>query len=137
MKEEKFRRITYDTTLAFAKAVLSANKAFTFCYVSGSHTDSSEKGKIMWARVKGKTENDLARLPFLSEYNFRPGVILPFAGQKNWKPIYKWLANVIRLVAPSKVLTIAEIGQAMVNVVATGYGRNVLEIEDIKKLARR
>ena len=85
MKEDKFRYITYDTTLAFAKALLEANPNMVFTYVSGAHTDSSEKGRIMWARVKGKTENDLAKLGFKAEYNFRPGVMTPFDGQKNWK----------------------------------------------------
>ena len=82
MNEEKFTRITYDITLAFAKALLAVNSGMSFTYVSGSYTDSSEKGRVMWARVKGKTENDLAKLAFKAEYNFRPGGMLPFDGQK-------------------------------------------------------
>jgi nucleoside-diphosphate-sugar epimerase len=87
MKEDKYKLITYGMTLAFAKVLLSHNSNMIFTYVSGSQTDSTEKGRLMWARVKGKTENDLARLGFKAEYNFRPGVMLPFNGQRNWKSI--------------------------------------------------
>lgn len=136
MKEEKYTRITYDTTMGFAKALLGVNSNMVFTYVSGSHTDSSEKGSLMWARVKGKTENDLAKLPFKAEYNFRPGAMLPFPGQKNWKAIYKLLVNIIKAVSPKRVLTMEEVGKAMVNAVTTGYSKNILEIADIKQLAR-
>ena len=136
MKEDKFTRITYDTTMAFAKALLAVNSNMVFTYVSGSHTDSSEKGRVMWARVKGKTENDLARLPFKAEYNFRPGAMLPFPGQKNWKAVYKFIVKIIRAFSPKSVLTMEEVGKAMVNCVTIGYGKNILEISDIKTLAR-
>ncbi|MEO6685085.1 MAG: NAD-dependent epimerase/dehydratase family protein [Dyadobacter sp.] len=85
MKEAKYMHITYDTTLQFAKALLAINPDLVFNFVSGSHTDSSEKGKIMWARVKGKTENALMKLPFRKEFNYRPGAMLPSEGQKNVK----------------------------------------------------
>src|SRR5947208_2007730 len=88
MKEEKYKSITYDTTLSFAKTLLANNGNMVFTYVSGSGTDSSEKGRLMWARIKGKTENDLMKLPFRGEYNFRPGGMLPYPGQKNWKKLY-------------------------------------------------
>ncbi|HWI93353.1 MAG TPA: NAD-dependent epimerase/dehydratase family protein [Flavisolibacter sp.] len=136
MKEDKYRQITYDTTLSFAKTVLEHNPGMVFTYVSGSQTDSSEKGRLMWARVKGKTENDLMKLPFRREYNFRPGVMLPFEGQKNWKGFYKFLAKTIRVFAPGSVLTIQEMGKAMVNAVTIGYPSSILEIKDIRKLAR-
>jgi nucleoside-diphosphate-sugar epimerase len=136
MKEDKYRQITYDTTLSFAKTVLEHNPGMVFTYVSGSQTDSSEKGRLMWARVKGKTENDLMKLPFRREYNFRPGVMLPFEGQKNWKGVYKFLAKTIRVFAPGSVLTIQEMGKAMVNAVTIGYPSSILEIKDIRKLAR-
>ena len=136
MKEEKFTIITYDTTLSFAKALLQANNNISFTYVSGSHTDSSEKGRIMWARVKGRTENDLAKLPFKSEYNFRPGGMLPFNGQKNWKAAYKWIVKIIKAVAPKKVITMQELGRAMINAITIGYAKNILEIADIKELAK-
>jgi len=137
MKEEKFTRITYDTTLVFAKALLEVNSNISFTYVSGSHTDSSEKGRVMWARVKGKTENDLAKLPFKGEYNFRPGAMLPFPGQKNWKSVYKVIVKIIKVFAPKSILTIHEVGKAMINAVTIGYPKNILEIADIKELAKK
>ena len=136
MKEDKFTRITYDTTLAFAKALIAVNNNMVFTYVSGSHTDSSEKGRIMWARVKGKTENDLAKLPFKAEYNFRPGAMSPFAGQKNWKTAYKVIVRIIKVFYSKKVISMEELGKAMINAVTRGYNKNVLEISDIKKLAK-
>jgi uncharacterized protein YbjT (DUF2867 family) len=135
MKEDKYRLITYDTTLAFAKTILAHNPNLVFTYVSGAGTDSSEGGKLMWARVKGKTENDLQELPFKGQYNFRPGLMLPFDGQKNWNSIYKYLGKLFRLFMPKKVLTIKEVGRAMINAVTRGYPKPVLEIPDIRKLA--
>ncbi|SRR6266536_252618 len=136
MKEDKYTRITYDTTMAFAKTLLAYNNNMSFCYVSGSHTDSSEKGRVMWARVKGRTENDLIKLPFKSEYNFRPGAMLPFAGQKNWKAVYKFIVKIIKVVSPKNVLTMQEVGRAMINAVTIGYPKPILEIGDIKQLAK-
>jgi hypothetical protein len=137
MKEDKYTHITYDTTLSFAKIILEHNPGLVFTYVSGSQTDSSEKGKSMWARVKGKTENDLMKLPFRSEYNFRPGIMLPFEGQKNWKGFYKFIAKTIRAFAPKSVLTIQQVGKAMINAVTVGYPKSVLEVNDIRKLAEQ
>jgi len=136
MKEDKYTRITYDTTLAFAKTLLAVNNNMVFTYVSGSHTDSSEKGKLMWARVKGRTENALARLPFRAVYNFRPGAMLPFPGQKNWKAVYKFIVQAIKLISPKNVLGMQEVGQAMINAVKNGYPKQILEIPDIKALAK-
>ena len=136
MKEDKYTRITYHTTLAFAKILLAHNSNISFTYVSGSHTDSSEKGRIMWARVKGRTENDLAKLPFKSEYNFRPGGMLPFDGQKNWKAAYKWIVKIIKIFSPKIVITMEELGRAMINAVTIGYSKQILEIKDIKELAK-
>jgi hypothetical protein len=90
----------------------------------------------MWARVKGKTENDLAKLPFAAEYNFRPGVMIPFPGQKNWKSFYKFIASIIKAVSPKSVLTMKEVGKAMMNAVTKGYTKNVLEVADIRQLAK-
>lgn len=137
MKEEKYRYITYDTTLAFAKALLAINNNIVFTYVSGASTDSSEKGKLMWARVKGKTENDLATLGFKAQYNFRPGVMLPFDGQKNWKYVYKVITKIIRFFSSKAVITMQELGLAMINAVTKGYSKNILEIKDIKTLAQQ
>lgn len=135
-KEPEYTRLTYDTTLAFAKTMLQYNNNMVFTYVSGSHTDSTEQGRLMWARVKGKTENDLAKLGFKAEYNFRPGVMLPFEGQRNWKSAYKFLAKIIRLFAPNSILTMHQVGKAMINCVTVGYDKNVLEISDIRQLAQ-
>ncbi len=135
MKEDQYTYLTYDTTLAFAKALIAANSNMAFTYVSGSHTDSTEKGKMMWARVKGKTENDLMKLPFKAEYNFRPGAMLPFAGQKNWKSVYKFIVKIIKVISPKNVLTMQEVGRAMINAVTIDYPKRVLEIADIKQLA--
>src|SRR4029453_17093476 len=104
-----------------------------FTYVSGSHTDSSEKGRLMWARVKGRTENDLAKLPFKAEYNFRPGAMVPFPGQKNWNSAYRVVAKIFAAFSPKSVLTMQEVGRAMINAVTVGYPKNVLEITDIKQ----
>lgn len=135
MKEEKYTRITYDTTLSFAKTLLAHNSNISFCYVSGSHTDSTERGRLMWARVKGRTENDLLKLPFRSVFNFRPGIMLPFPGQKNWKPVYKWIGKIIQAISPKRVLTIQQVGRAMIHAVTTGYPKPILEIPDIRRLA--
>ena len=136
MDENKYMRITYDTTLAFAKVLLTYNSNMVFTYVSGAHTDTSERGRLMWARVKGKTENELAKVGFRAEYNFRPGVMLPFDGQKNWKSIYKFIARLIKMFSPKNVLTMEEVGKAMINCVTVGYSKNILEISDIKALAK-
>lgn len=134
--EQEYHYLTYDTTLAFAKSMVSANPNIVFTYVSGASTDSTEKGRLMWARVKGKTENDLNKLGFKAEYNFRPGVMLPFPGQKNWKDFVVWIVKAIRFFVPKKVLTLEEVGKAMIYATTKGYPKAVLEVEDIKKLAQ-
>ncbi len=126
MKEDKYTCLTYDTTLAFARALAAMKSDIVFTYVSGAQTDSSEKGKMMWAPVKGKTENDLAKLPFRAEFNFSPGAMQPFHGQKNWKPLFKFLVKVLKTFAPKSVLSMHEVGQAMINCVTMGYAKNVL-----------
>jgi uncharacterized protein YbjT (DUF2867 family) len=136
MKEDKFTRITYDTTMAVAKALLAVNNEMVFTYVSGAHTDSSEKGRLMWARVKGKTENDLVKLGFKGEYNFRPGLMQPFPDQKNWKSAYKIIVKLIKAISPKNVITMRELGLAMINTVTIGYSKKILEIRDIKELAK-
>src|SRR6186713_2180658 len=93
MKEDKYTHITYDTTLSFAKTLLIHNSNLSFCYVSGSHTDSSEKGRLMWARVKGRTENDLIKLPFKGVYNFRLVLCCHFRVRKTGKKSIKLLSE--------------------------------------------
>jgi len=137
MKEEEYRHLTYDITLNFAKTLSAVNPDMVFTYVSGSHTDSTEKGKTMWARVKGKTENDLLKLPFKSAYAFRPAIMKPTKGQKSIKSLYKviWvLYPLFRLLAPGQATTLKVVGRAMINCVLKGYPKPILEVEDIKKL---
>ncbi len=140
MKEPEFNRITHDTTLHFAKTLAALNPGLVFCYVSGQGTDSSEKGKLMWARVKGKTENDLMQLPAIKAYNFRPGVMSPTEGQQHLKSFYRVAAKLIpifRFLFPRSILTLQEVGIAMINSVLKGYPKQVLEVKDIKELAAK
>jgi len=112
----------------------------TFCYVSGAGTDSTEKGRSMWARVKGKTENDLMKLPFKKVYNFRPGFLQPSKGHKHVHKYYfvvGFLYPVLRLTFPNFVSTLKELGLAMINCVTKGYEKQVLEVPDIIKLSQR
>jgi len=139
MKENEYRQLTYDLTLNFAKAVSSLNPDMTFCYISGKSTDSSEKGRLMWARVKGKTENDLMKLPFKRVFVFRPGYMHPTKGLKNTLKSYKyiaWLYPVLRSVFPSSVSTLKELGLAMINVSIRGFNKNILEVKDIVNEAK-
>lgn len=135
LNEDKYTHITYDITLAFARKMAELNPGMVFTFVTGSHTDSSEKGKVMWARVKGKTENDLMKLPFKKEYNFRPGLMKPFRGQKNVRNIYKPVISFFAMLFPKKTLTLQQVGQAMINAVQKGYSKQVLEIDDIRELS--
>ncbi len=140
MKEAGYSRITYDTTLHFAAAVLQQNAQLTFIYVSGAGTDSSEKGRLMWARVKGRTENALAKLPFKKVYNFRPGFIKRMPGQNNALPLYKytgWLYPVLKSLFPNSASTMSQVGHAMINALMNGYDKTVLEVSDINTLGDR
>jgi hypothetical protein len=110
----------------------------TFCYLTGAGTDSSEQGRTAWARVKGATENALMRL-FKRSYMFRPGFMRATAGQKNLKSFYKWIAwtyPIGRAIYPSGFCTLQEVGRAMINVVARGYPRQILNVKDIVQLAK-
>ena len=136
--EEQYTRISFELTKTFADTLLKLNPAMTFCYISGSGTDSTEKGKIMWARVKGKTENYLLNLGFKKAYMFRPAFILPTKGLKNTLTLYKILfplLPLIKLLFPNYVCSLKDIGTAMINIVLKGYDRNVLEVRDIKKVS--
>ena len=138
MKEAEYNHITYDITMNFANKLVSINPNMIFDYVSGSLTDSSEKGRVMWARVKGKTENALMRLPFKKAYNFRPGFMKQTAGQKNIKSYFKYMAGLYPLLNtlfPNHVGTIREVGLAMINSVLKGYPKQILEVKDIKLLS--
>jgi uncharacterized protein YbjT (DUF2867 family) len=139
MSEAEYTHITYDITLHFAQVVASLNPQMIFLFVSGSHTDSSERGRIMWARVKGKTENALAKLPFRKAYNLRPGFMKPTPGQKNLKWYYNvvgWLYPLLHVILPGQVSTLRQVANAMINVTLDGYPRRILEIKDINALAK-
>ena len=138
--KEDYSRITFDLTKNFADILLRLNPGMTFCYVSGTGTDSTEKGKIMWARVKGKTENYILNLGFKDAYMFRPGLIIPTRGLRNTLKMYKILAPllpVVKLFFPGYVCSLKQIGLAMINSVLKGYDNKILEIRDIKKLAEQ
>lgn len=138
MKEKEYHHLTYDLTMHMATTLAEQNPEMTFCYVSGSGTDSTEHGKLMWARVKGQTENDLMRLPFKASYMFRPGFMKPTKGLKHTLKGYlffAWLYPVLRPLFPNFVSTLRELGLAMINVTILGYDKPVLEVKDIVKLA--
>jgi uncharacterized protein YbjT (DUF2867 family) len=141
-KEPEYRDLTYTLTLNFANTLVKLNPNMTFCYISGAGTDSTEKGRIMWARVKGKTENDLLKLPFKSVYNFRPAAIQPFLPLKPSQTYYKtirymsWLFPLLKWVAPNSIVTLKDLARAMINSSLKGYPKNLLEVKDIKLLAK-
>jgi uncharacterized protein YbjT (DUF2867 family) len=131
--EDEYRRSTYDTTLTFAKA-LEPKASMTFIYVSGSGTDSSERGRSMWARVKGKTENDLIKLPFKRVFAFRPAMMIATEGQRNVLKIYKyvgWILPLLKRLAPGYVNTMHQVAQAMINAARFGYDKQLVEVRDI------
>ncbi len=139
MKELEYTKLTYDLTMHFATTLVAQNRDLTFCYISGASTDSTEQGKSMWARVKGRTENDLLKLPFKAAYMFRPGYMHPTPGAKNTLKYYKWLSwlyPVFRILTPKFVSTLAELGQAMIHAATKGYNKKVLEVPDIISLAK-
>ena len=143
MTEKAYSRITFDATLAAAKTMARLNNSMVFVYVSGSGTDSSQSGKTMWARVKGKTENALTRLSFKAVYSFRPAFIQPLHGFKSktrsYRIIYSVLWPVIpilRRLFPRSILTTEQIGQAMIEVARNGYVKQILEPKDIFAAAR-
>jgi len=139
MNEKDYTRITYDLTMSAARILVKLNPAMTFCYVSGVGTDSSEKGKSMWGRVKGKTENHLMQLPFKDAYMFRPGYIRPIKGLKNTYRIYKIIDPafpLFKFIFPKYVCTLEDLGNAMIQVVKAGYARKIIECNDISILSQ-
>ena len=138
MKPEDYYSVTYTLTMHIADVLLKQNPGMVFCYISGAGTDSSEKGRLRWARVKGKTENDLMKMPFRRVYAFRPGLLHPSADLKNVNKYYKYirfLYPLLRTFFPGSVSTLKELGDAMINSVTHGYEKNILEVGDILKLA--
>ena len=142
MSEAEYTRLTYTLTLAAAQALSRIRPGTAFIYVSGSGTDSSEKGRSMWARVKGRTENDLLKLP-LNAWMFRPGFIQPMDGIQSKTPAYRRfykaigpLLPLLHKALPNQVLTTREIGQAMIALARDGYSKRILEARDIRAVLR-
>jgi uncharacterized protein YbjT (DUF2867 family) len=143
MAEAQYEHLTYTLTLAAAETLARLNPAMTFVYVSGAGTDSSEKGKTTWARVKGKTENALLRLPFKAAYMFRPGIIQPVHGVRSSTRAYRIgyvlfgpVLPLLRRLFPRYIVTTEEVGQAMIRVAKAGFPKKILESWDIGDCAR-
>lgn len=143
MPEEQYEKLTYSLTLAAAETLARLNPGMTFVYVSGAGTDSTEKGRVMWARVKGRTENALLRLPFKAAYMFRPGVIQPVHGERSKTPAYRFayavvgpLLPLIQRLFPRYVLTTEQIGRAMIHAARRGAPKKILEVADIAECAK-
>lgn len=137
MDKEDYKHITYDLTLNVARLLAKSNPEMTFCYVTGAGTDSSEQGRVAWARTKGTTENALMRL-FKRSYMFRPGFMKASPGQKNVKSYYKyfaWLHPMGRTLYPAGFCTLQEVGRAMINAASKGYPKQILDVKDIVTLA--
>ena len=142
MREAEYRALTYDVTLAVAAEMLAVSPQLTFIFVSGEGTDSSERGRSMWARVKGKTENDLLAMPFKAAYMFRPGFIQPLRGVRSKTPAYQAVYNVTRSITPMlralfprHTTTTVNIGRAMIEVAVEGFPRSIINTADINALA--
>lgn len=143
LKEAAYKKITYDYTMALARELVKRNPQLTFTYVSGEGTDSTEKGRSMWARVKGKTENDLLNMGFKQAFMFRPGFIIPLRGIKSRTKAYQfvydyfmWLVKLMKVVAPNAVVDTTQVGLAMIHSVERGYPKNILKPKDIISLAK-
>src|SRR5271168_5323373 len=141
MTEEAYTRLTYTLTTTVAETLARLNPQMTFVYVSGAGTDSSEHGRSMWARVKGRTENALLRMPFRAAYMFRPGLIVPMHGIQSKTPSYRIfyavltpLLPVLRWAFPRSILTTEEIGQAMLIAARREPEKRVMETGDIRRL---
>ena len=144
LNEEKYTEITYHFTLALARLLFEINPEMTCTYVSGEGTDSSEKGRSMWARVKGKTENDLMKLGFKQAFMFRPGAIIPLRGIKSRTRLYQfvydyfmWLVKLIKVLAPNSVVNTTQIGLAMIHATFNGYNKKIVRPKDIIILAEK
>ena len=136
--EEQYHHLTYDLTLAVAQPLARLNPNMTFIYVSGAGTDSTESGRTMWARVKGKTENALLRLPFKAAYMFRPGFIQPLHGITSKTKVYRIfyaittpILPLLKMLFPKHIATTEEIGRAMLNVARHGFPKKILEASDV------
>ena len=139
MNDKDYYHVTYELTLQAASVLSRLNQNMTFCYVSGAGTDSSEKGRLMWARVKGKTENHLLALPFKAAYMFRPGFIKPVPGQSNLKPVFKmveFIYPVFKFLLPNGGCKLEDIAASMFMCAKVGYSKHILGNKDIDLLAQ-
>lgn len=137
--EEEYTKLTYDLTLKIAKPLLKLNPDITFCYVSAKGTDNSEKGKTMWARVKGRTENDLAKMGFRHFFVFRPFMLTPTKGLQNehgYHHYISWLFPLGRIVYPEAFCTLRELSLTMIQVGYQGYSKKIITPTDMVKLSR-
>ena len=144
MSEEQYTRVTYDLTMSVARTLLRTSPDLTFIYVSGVGTDTSERGRSMWARVKGRTENALLSLPLRAAYMFRPGVIIPLHGIRSrtrwYNAMYvvlRPLSGVLERIAPTMIITTEQLGRAMIAVARNGYATKILGMADINRLSAR
>jgi uncharacterized protein YbjT (DUF2867 family) len=138
LDEAQYSKLTYDYTVTLATTLLKLNSQMSCTYVSGEGTDSTEKGRVMWARVKGKTENALLNLGFKSAFMFRPGAIIPLRGIKSKTNLYQfmydyflWFVKLMKVIAPNSVVNTTQVGLAMINSVLFGYAYKVLRPKDI------
>jgi uncharacterized protein YbjT (DUF2867 family) len=140
ISKEEYERITYGLTLAFAQTLVKLNPNMTFTYVSGQGTDGTEKGSSHWARTKGKTENDLRKLPFKQVFAYRPGIMKPVAeNSQHVLSFYKyvgWIYPIGRMLFPNGFNTLAEVGDSMVNVTLNGFENFVLNGKEITQTAK-
>lgn len=139
MKMDPYRKVTYDLTMHFGETVSRLNRDMVFIYVSGAGTDGTEKGKIEWARIKGKTENDLRELPFKKVYGYRPGFIRPVKGQKKAHAFYtyiNWFFPVGKKLSPDYFNTMEELGLSMIRLVRHDYPKETIYGRDITLLAQ-
>jgi uncharacterized protein YbjT (DUF2867 family) len=141
MTEENYKRVTYDITMAAAHTLVNRNDSMTFIYVSGAGTDSTGSGRIMWARIKGQTENAILRLPFKAAYMFRPGVIAPLHGIRSKTTLYRVVYSLagplprwLYVRFPQYVTTTEQIGRAMLKIAKLGSLKLVLENRDINQV---
>jgi hypothetical protein len=137
MSEQDYTKITYDTTLHFARILSEMSPEMTFIYVSGASTDSTEKGRSMWARVKGRTENDLQKLPFKKVHNFRPGFMKAMPGQQHTLKLYKymaWMYPVLKTLFPNTASTLQQVARVMITCASTDLKKPVLEVSDINSI---
>jgi uncharacterized protein YbjT (DUF2867 family) len=144
LDETTYTKLTYDISLSLAKELMALNPQMTFIYVSGQGTDSSEKGRSMWARVKGKTENDLLSLGFHQAFMFRPGGIIPKKGVQPSSKLYRvlirslsWLIHLIKIIAPNSVVDTTQVGKAMISASISGYDKLIINPVDIITLAKK